>query len=265
MKTQHLRALVGVLVALSTIGSAHAVSVTVGGSIKVDPTSGSSATTGLTYGSPDPASLPPPAPPGTYDPTLNGTVVYDKTITGTAILAHQFNGSLLTEQYQLEDRVVRNSLGTLDFYTFFLGGQVADVVRTNTTAVTGSVDMGVRLDLAGTLLAAYSYSASTGTSGLSAQTLSRPTATSFEYLRDFTFPPSTGVEAAYYRSNATSFDLGGTGTAVIGENSLPNYRSVFVSLAGLAEPAPVPEPASSLLIAAGLLCLISWQRRMVGR
>lgn len=167
----------------------------------------------------------------------------------------------------LQSQVVREAGGTLDFYyQIFNSIQGVAVDPVKTVGVIGfsgvTTDADFRTDMGG-FYAPSTVSRSADGSGV--------TFSGYPFGVDFVFTPGVGTNALVIKTNATAFiDTGTMNIDFAGIQTTSEFPvvpasatvSTFVPLAGAG--AGVPEPASLLLTAIGVLALIgrSGSRRL---
>lgn len=237
MKAQRAVSLLAFALLISIAAQSHAVPISVGGSnVGQLPFTYASRGTG--------------APPlGEFDPTLSGKVLYENTINIVVpIYTKPDNQPRGEGSITMIDRVVRNNAGTLDFYSIVFGGSYygPHFTRTNTTPILDAVDMGIRSDQEPVYVSDFIFDRSQKSVERSND------GKTFLFFNLAQFERNSGV--VYYRTLATSFDLGASGSVLAYYGPHDEGKA---TVTGLAQPifepvVGIPEPSSVILVVLGL-------------
>jgi hypothetical protein len=175
------------------------------------------------------------------DPTLAGPILYDKVSPFSITMA---TGGSITGSFQ--DRVVQNTLGTLDFY--------ARITNDQSSAPGATVDAFLRgylTNYPGPCCLAYMDYRTDGT-GTVAPTYATRSVDSSGAGFYFNFGNGVGAGQSsnfmFYRTTATAFNVLGTGYVAHYNGTGYDYSNTLT----LAQPVPVPEPETYAMLLAGL-------------
>jgi hypothetical protein len=190
----------------------------------------------------------------TADPTLAGPILYDVITPFTMSLA---DGGTITGSFQ--DRVVRDTLGTLDFYSRI----------TNDSTSTEGVDLfsrGNEANFSGSANLEYMDYRTDGLGSVAPLDAMRSVASStVGFYFDFGNGILPGQDSyfMFYRSNATAFEVVDTGGVVANYDSTrgiynnSNYFAVAVPI----DAVPEPETYAMLIAGLGLLGFMARRRK----
>lgn len=187
------------------------------------------------------------------DSTLAGLVLYDQVLPFSITLA---TGGFISGTFQ--DRVVQNTLGTLDFYarinsdssseggvTAFLRAYFNNYPGTGSTA-----SMDYRTDGLGSSVAPLWATRSADSSGAG-----------------FYFDSTNGIAAGegsffmFYRTTATEFDVKGIGYVAHYNGNGSNNPYDYSNFLTLAQPVPEPETYALLMAGLGLIGAVARRRK----
>jgi hypothetical protein len=172
---------------------------------------------------------------------LAGPILYDKVSPFSITMA---TGGSITGSFQ--DRVVQNTLGTLDFY--------ARITNDQSSAPGATVDAFLRgylTNYPGPCCLAYMDYRTDGT-GTVAPTYATRSVDSSGAGFYFNFGNGVGAGQSsnfmFYRTTATAFNVLGTGYVAHYNGTGYDYSNTLT----LAQPVPVPEPETYAMLLAGL-------------
>lgn len=185
------------------------------------------------------------------DPTLAGLILYDEVLPFSITLV---TGGTITGTFQ--DRVVRNTLGTLDFYARITNGD------NSAGDVTGFLRAYLN-NYPGTGSNAYMDYRTDGLGSVAPLWATRsPDSSGAGFYFDSTNGLAAGQESyfMFYRTTATEFDLKGVGYVAHYNNNGSNDPYDYSYLT-LAQPVPEPETYALFMVGLGLLGAVARRRK----